>query len=156
MFLALIAFTGFFLATKGSLGWVRPPEKDGQKIEDYSGVVSVHQAAEAAFAHGLPELRSMADVDRIDYRPGSNVFKVVSNEGYQEIQVDGSSGEVLQVAFRRDQLFEDLHDLSFFTDWLHTYWLPVVAVLLLTLSLTGISIWLTPVIRRARYRASKR
>lgn len=155
IFLIVIAATGFLLATKGSIGWIRPPEKDGTKITSLDSVVTPGIAANAAFALGIPELKTMDDIDRIDYRPGSNVFKVVSNEGYHEIQVDGSTGQVLNRAFRVDQLSEDIHDMSYFGDAFNTYWLPVIALLLLTLGLTGIYVFFVPVWRRWQFAKNK-
>lgn len=153
IFLLVIGVTGFLLATKGTFGWVRPPEKKGEKVESLEPVVSVHIAAEAAFAEGLPKLKSRDDIDRIDYRPGKNVFKVVSDKGYHEVQVDGKTGKVLQVASRNDQLTEDIHDLSWFHEGLHAYLLPLVSICLVYLSASGIGMFLTPVIRRRRHRA---
>lgn len=154
--LLIIAVTGFLLATKGTFGWIRPPEKDGQPVDSLSEVVSVEQAAEAAFAAGIAELQSRDDIDRIDYRPDSNVFKIVSNEGYYEVQVDGKTGEVIQIARRVDQLSEDIHDLSFFGDAFHGYLLPLVACGLFLLSLSGIAMFFVPVVRRWRYRKKLR
>ena len=155
IFLAVISATGFLLATKGSIGWIRPPESDGSAIESLAELVTNHQVAEAAFSLNIPELRSMRDIDRIDYRPKSNVFKVVSKEGYHEVQVDGTSGKVLQVAKRNDQLAEDIHDMSYFADALHKYGLPVVAVILFCLAVTGIIIFTVPVVRRWRFKRSQ-
>lgn len=156
LFLLLISVTGFLLATKGTFGWVRPPERAGAPVDALSEVVSVDRAATAAFALGLPELTARDHIDRIDYRPASNVFKIVSKRGYHEVQVCGATGTVLQVAKRVDQLAEDLHDLSFLHSGLHAYWLPVVAVLLLYLSASGIAMFSTPVLRRWRYRRKVR
>lgn len=150
-FLIIISITGFLLATKGTFGWIRPPEKDGAPLTTLSEVVSVNAAAEAAFAQGLPELKTHTDIDRIDYRPKGNVFKVVSKEGYHEVQVDGATGQVLQVARRNDQLAEDIHDLSFFADAAHDYGLPVIAVALFLLGLSGVCIFFVPVFRRWRF-----
>jgi uncharacterized iron-regulated membrane protein len=156
IFLIVISATGFLLATKGSIGWIRPAEKDGTEISSLAEVVSNHQAAEAAFALGIPELQTMAHIDRIDYRPKSNVFKVVSKEGYHEVQVDGKTGKVVNKAYRLDQLSEDIHDMSFFHDSLNTYWLPVVALLLLTLGITGVYIFFVPVWRRWKFAKSRK
>ncbi len=155
LFLVLIAATGFLLATKGSFGWVRPPEQKGTKIEGLSEAVSLQMAAEGAFSAGVPELQSLADVDRIDYRPKSNIFKVLSKEGYMEVQVDGKTGEPLNVAFRTDQIAEDFHDLSWFSDGMNTYILPIIAILLFTLGCTGIWIFFVPIFRRMRFKRSK-
>jgi hypothetical protein len=144
------------LATKGTFGWIRPPEKDGTPVEGLHQVVSVHQAAEAAFAAGIPELQTRKDIDRIDYRPGSNVFKVLSKRGYHEVQVDGSNGQVVQIARRNDQLSEDIHDLSFFADGAHEYGLPAVAICLFALGSSGIVIFMVPVVRRWRFARQQR
>lgn len=156
LFLLVISATGLLLATKGSLGWIRPPEMKGTPTEELSGLISLDQAAQAVFELGLPELKAKDDIDRIDYRPKSNIFKIVSKAGYQEVQVDAKTGEVLSVAFRVDQLSEDIHDLSWFSDSLHTWVLPTVAVFLFFLGLSGIVIFFTPIARRIKNRAKLR
>jgi uncharacterized iron-regulated membrane protein len=156
LLLAVIAVTGFLLATKGTFGWIRPPEADGQPVEDFSSVVSVHQVMESAFAHGIPEIKTPKDIDRIDYRPKSNIFKVLSKEGYHELQVDGATGKVLQVAQRNDQLAEDIHDLSFFHDLAKDWGLPLVAIALLSLSITGLVMFFVPIARRAKFKSDQK
>src|SRR5678815_3140659 len=110
IFLAVIGVTGFLLATKDSLGWVKPATHSGADIAHLGEVISLDEAAKSALALGIAELRSRGDIDRIDYRPEKNVFKVVSTTGYHEVQVCGSTGKVLNVAKRVDQLTEDIHD----------------------------------------------
>ena len=156
LFLAVISATGFFLATKDSFAWVKPPTRDGGSSEELHGLISLREAAEAAFAAGLNDLQSIEDIERMDYRPAKNVFKIRSERGYHEVQVSARTGEVLQVARRNDQLFEDIHDMSFFAEWLHTYWLPVVSVLLFSLAVTGVTIFTVPYIRRYRFRRQDR
>ncbi|MFN3729259.1 MAG: PepSY domain-containing protein [Fimbriimonadaceae bacterium] len=150
VFLAIIAVTGILLAMKASVDWIRPPESSGGDYESLSEVVSVHEAAEAAFALGDSRLASVKDIDRIDYRPRRNVYKILSREGYLEVQVDGATGEVLQTAYRTDQMTEDIHDLSFFSDLLHQYWLPVVGLALAGLSISGTVMFFVPVFRRRK------
>ncbi|MFQ3588515.1 MAG: PepSY-associated TM helix domain-containing protein [Fimbriimonadaceae bacterium] len=154
--LLLISATGFLLAIKARVDWIRPAERTGTLSDAPSTVVGVEAAMAAAFAQGIPELASPADVDRVDYRPKRNVYKVVSRRGYHEVQVDGANGEVLQVARRNDQFIEDLHDLSFFGEPLHRWVLPVVGAGLFALSLSGVVIYSVPVVRRMRFRRSGR
>lgn len=156
LFMATIAVTGFLLATKGTFGWIRPPESKGEKVDNLNAVVSLGTAADAAFALGIPELKDAGDIDRIDYRPKSNVYKVLSKKGYHEVQVDGATGKVLQVARRNDQLAEDIHDLSFFHDLAKDWGLPVVAIGLLGLSLSGIGMFFVPVLRRAKFKRDQK
>lgn len=155
LFLVIIAVTGFLLANKARLAWMRPPAQPGAPYETLAEVINIEQAVNAAFALGDPRLQKPSDIDRVDYRPKQNIFKIVSKEGYLEVQVDGKTGQVVSKAFRTDQLVEDIHDLSFFADWLHAYWLPVVAILLLGLALSGVGIYFVPVVRRYRFRKAQ-
>jgi uncharacterized iron-regulated membrane protein len=152
VFLLLIAVTGFLLATKSRVSWVRPAEQRGAEVASMSEVISVDEALKSAFAEGIPELKEKKQVDRVDYRPGRNVFKILSKEGYHEVQVCGATGTVLQVAKRTDQFVEDLHDLSFFSDNLRDFLLPLVGISLFALSGTGIYIFMNPVIRRWKFK----
>jgi len=156
LFLLLIAGTGILLALKGRTSWIRPEEKAGAPRSESLTRVSVDEAMEAAFAVGDENLKEPSDVDRVDYRPRRNVFKVVAKNGYTEVQVDGNTGKVLQIAKRTDQFVEDLHDLSFFNDGIKDFVLPVVGVGLAALSLTGIFIYANPVLRRRRFEADKK
>ncbi|MCH8275879.1 MAG: PepSY domain-containing protein [Armatimonadetes bacterium] len=152
LFLVVIAGSGFLLATKDSFSWVKPPTREGSPIEDLGELVSIQLATEAAFAAGLADLQSTSDIDRVDYRPAQNVYKIRSRRGYHEVQVCGKTGEVLQVAQRNDQLVEDIHDMSYFAEILHTYWLPAVSVLLFSMAITGVTIFTVPIVRRIRFR----
>lgn len=154
LFLLVISVTGFLLANKARFEWMRPPARQGLEVSTMAEVISIQQAIEAAIALNHPQIRSHNDVERVDYRPGKNIFKVISQEGYLEVQVDGKTGQVLSSSFRTDQLTEDIHDLSFFASWLHDYGLSMVAILLFILSCSGITIYMTPVIRKYRYRRS--
>jgi uncharacterized iron-regulated membrane protein len=156
LILALLSVTGFLLATKGTFGWIRPPEGEGGKVEHLREVITLDQAAEAAYKVGLPELKTAKDIDRIDYRPKSNVFKVVSKRGYHEVQVDGATGIVIQIARRNDQLAEDIHDLSFFADAAHQWVLPASAIALAALSVSGVVMFFVPVVRRAKFRKKQK
>jgi uncharacterized iron-regulated membrane protein len=149
--LALLAVTGFFLATKKRFAWMQPPPAEAAKVVNEAEIISVEEAVKAAYARGHKELQSLDDIDRVDYRPGDNIFKVISNDGYIEIQVDGKTGKVLSDSFRNDQLMEDIHDLSFFADLAHAWLLPAVAIGLATLAITGVTLFLTPVYRRWQF-----
>lgn len=152
IFLLLISGTGFFLATKDRFDWMRPPEADAVKVESAAELVSVEAAVNSAFALGHPELQSFKDIDRVDYRPKSNIYKVISRDGYREVQVDGKTAQVLSSSFRNDQFMEDLHDFTFFAELAHAWLLPLVAIGLFGLALSGIIIFMTPVYRRWQFK----
>jgi len=154
LFLVLIASTGFLLAIKGRVDALRPPV--GKSLDPGKPpVATVGQAMEAALSKRYPELSSIKQIDRVDYRPKDNVYKVLSKEGYREIQVDGATGKIVSDGLRRDAWIEDLHDFSFFDPLLHQWGLPVVAIGLLMLALSGVGIFFVPVWRRRQYQKSK-
>jgi uncharacterized iron-regulated membrane protein len=152
LFLAVISTTGFFLAMKGQFAFMRPPVQEAAKLGALEKILPLSEVLDIVFALQHPELDDIKDVDRVDYRPKDNVFKVVSKEGYREVQVDGTRGKIVSNAFRNDQLMEDIHDMSFFADFAHGYLLPGVAICLLLLSISGIIIFLTPIVRRWKFK----
>jgi uncharacterized iron-regulated membrane protein len=154
--LIVIAATGFILANKKRFAFVQPPAAQALEIAAAREIVSIEVAVQAAFDLGHDDLRTLEDVDRVDYRPGDNIFKVISNKAYREVQVDGKTGKVLTNSFRTDQLMEDIHDLSFFAAWTHAWVLPLVALVLFGLSVSGVGMFLTPVYRRWAFRKNQR
>ncbi|MCB0824595.1 MAG: PepSY domain-containing protein [Armatimonadetes bacterium] len=155
LFLVIISATGFFLAIKGSVGWMRPPSEKGGEIASFADVVPVDVAAQSAFGAGIAELKSYDDIDRFEYHADKNIYKIHSAKGYHEVQVDGASGEVLSTGKRADQFMEDIHDLSIFADFAHAWILPVVAICLFLLGLTGVIMYFVPVARRWKYRKTQ-
>jgi uncharacterized iron-regulated membrane protein len=153
--LLVISTTGILLATKSWLGIVRPPESEGAVISSTAEIVSVDKVIAAAFALGIPELQETKHIDRVDYRPKRNVFKVVSKEGYHEVQVCGKTGKVLQVAKRIDQFTEKIHDLSIVNDNFRSFMLPIFGIGLFALSLTGIVIFVNPIWRKHIFKRGK-
>lgn len=156
LFLILIALTGFILALKDVISGVKPPTAKGSEVAGLHEVVPVSVALDAAFAQGIPELKGPDDVDRFEYHAGKNVFKVLSAEGYHEVQVDGKTGEVVSVGLRNDQRFEDIHDLRAFHPSLRELVLPVVAVILFVLGVSGVVMFFVPVVRRAKFRREQK
>ena len=154
LFLMTMAATGFLLAIKKRAEWLQPSVLSGGSIDGPAEVIGMDEVYEAV--RGEPGFESFQDIDRIDYRPDENVFKVRSKDKLYEVQVDGATGEVLKKAPRNDQLAENIHDMSFFSDAMHDWWLPVVALGLFTLGLTGVIMFFTPYTRRWKYNRSKK
>jgi cytochrome b subunit of formate dehydrogenase len=150
--MVLLAATGFLLALKGHLGWMRPDTRVYRGPRSFEDMVHPHVALSTSLSLGLPELAEEGDVGRFEYHAGPHVYKVLSKEGYHEVQVAAEDGRVLRVGRRNDQLTEDVHDLSLFHPALRTYLLPVVGASLFTLGVTGLAMYFIPVVRRARFR----
>jgi hypothetical protein len=112
--LLVMITSGLLLQAKKQWAWVQPAEHRGTGS---SPVLSLDDVLNRV--KGVPEMhvKSWDDVNRLDVRPGRGVVKVWLQNGY-EVQVDLGTGQILQVAYRRSDLIESIHDGSFFAgDW---------------------------------------
>ena len=115
-------------------------------------------------AIGFPELLSSAksvkpalisnwtDIKRIDIQPGKGMAKIISNNNY-EIQIDTQSGKILQVAYRRSDVIESLHDGTWFHE--NTKYLVSLptGVILFVLLISGLILFIQPILVKARRKA---
>ena len=104
-------------------------------------------------ARTVPEagIRSWDDIDRLDVRPSDGMLKVRAKSRW-EIQLDAKTGAILQVAYRRSDLIESLHDGTFFHDKAKLWVLLPNAIVLLGMWHTGIYLFLLPYRARRRRR----
>ena len=77
------------------------------------------------------------------------IAKLRGNSGW-EVQVDTSTSEVLKVAYRRSDIIEQIHDGSFFADWIKLYVFLPTGILLIIMWGTGGYLFLLPRIAKAR------
>jgi uncharacterized iron-regulated membrane protein len=108
----VVLVSGVLLQVKKQVAWVQPPE---QRSDVRTPVASFDQLLTAA--QSIPEagVRTWDDVDRLDVRPGKGIVKLQSLTSW-EIQLDLETARVLQVAYRRTDLIESLHDGSWFSE----------------------------------------
>ena len=145
--LLVSAATGFLLLIKKRVAWIQPTTHVGAagSPEQYR---PLHEVYAAVFALGLPQLRSEADIERVDFRPKQRMHKVHSHRDYVEVQVDAVTLQTHGPAVRRSDWLEQLHDGNLVGGWMHDWVMPLVAVSLLALALTGYVLWLWPKWRR--------
>lgn len=131
----VIITSGLLLQAKKQWDWVQPPEQRG------TGTVPV-----VSFDHILSTIRGVEplnvagwdDVDRLDVRPGRGVVKITLKNRW-EAQVDLTTGQLLQTAYRRSDLIESIHEGSFFAgDWTKLGLFLPAGLTLLLLWLTGV------------------
>jgi hypothetical protein len=147
----LVIVSGLLLQVKKQVPWVQPPEHRGAAGAPALALPDVLARVQAIPRAGI---RSWDDVERVDVRPGKGLVKVIGHSRW-EVQLDAATGAVLQVAYRRSDLIEQLHDGSFFSDAAKTWVFLPVAVIVLGLWVTGIYLFLLP-IRARRAAAAKR
>ncbi|MCB9840897.1 MAG: PepSY domain-containing protein [Phycisphaeraceae bacterium] len=143
--LLLVIATGLLLQFKKSLPWVQPAEQRAAG----EPALGLEQILEAAATVDAAAIDAWDDVYRVEYRPGRNLVKVVSNNR-TEIQIDAATGAVLQVAPRRSDLIESLHDGSFFGDFAKTWLFTPAAIVLLGMLLTGVYLFFVPILAKRR------
>lgn len=149
----IILATGILLQLKKQLAWVQPPEQRGTgtvPTATWEQILAASQSAPGAGVSGWDDVR------RIDVRPDRVMAKVWTRSGY-EVQVDLQSARVLQVAVRRSDLIESLHDGSWFHDVVKLGVFLPAGLILLVLWITGIYLFLLPIrTRRRRLKPAER
>ena len=108
----IVIASGVLLQVKKQSDWIQPSTKKGSAEQPsiaFAQVLSVVQS--------IPEMEvtSWDDVDRLDVRPGKGMLKVLANNNW-EAQLDAQSGDILQVAYRRSDTIEAIHDGSWFAE----------------------------------------
>ncbi|MGD8453501.1 MAG: PepSY-associated TM helix domain-containing protein [Phycisphaerae bacterium] len=142
----IVLGTGLLLQLKKSWTWVQPATVRGTDSTprlDFAAILAVARTVPEA------EIADWPDIDRLDVRPDRGIVKVRARNHW-EIQIDTATGDVLQVAYRRSDVIEALHDGSWFHDAARLWIFLPSGVVLLGLWLTGVYLWFLPVIRRRR------
>lgn len=148
-----VIISGLLLQMKKHWSWVQPEEHRGAvtaPVIELSGILkSIHD-----YQDPNVHVRSWNDIKRLDVRPDRGVAKATLHNGY-EVQVDLGTGQVLQVAYRRSDWIETVHDGSIFGDWVKLGIVLPSGLVLLFLWGSGIWMWIYPLLNRRRVRARK-
>ncbi len=142
----IIIATGLLLQVKKEVVWIQPQEQSGLGKEptlSFSRVLEICQATPQA------GVKTWADISRVDLRPSKGILKI-STKNHWEIQLDTQTAEVLQVAFRRSDIIEALHDGSWFHPSIKLGVFLPSGVVLLLLWLTGMYLFLQPILTRRK------
>ena len=123
--LAVVLVSGILLLLKKDLAWIQPPTISGEQRGMALGFDEILSIARTVAEAGI---ETWDDVDRIDVRPGKGMIKVQAKSRW-EIQLDANSGAILQVAYRRSDVIESIHDGSFFGDAVKLWLFPAFCAL---------------------------
>lgn len=147
----VVILSGILLQLKKEIAWVQPPTQSGSM-----GTPSLGFARILEIVGAVPEteVEGWEDIDRLDLRPNRGILKVQCLNG-MEVQLDSSTGEVLQVARRRSDLIEGIHDGSWFHDLAKLWIFLPVGVVVLFLWLSGVYLWWLPRSLRRKKRKAK-
>lgn len=137
---AVVIGSGIVLQLKNELDWIQPPTQQGSSAELS---LSFEQILNVARRTPETQVESWDDIDRLDVRPGKGMLKVRCKNRW-EVQLDATTGDVLQVAYRRSDLIESIHDGSFFHDRVKLWLFLPSGIVLGILWLTGIYMFFQP------------
>ena len=144
----LVIITGILLLLKKESDWIQPPTQPGTPNElgvSFDDILKMAQSVPEA------EIQTWDDVSRLDVRPAKGMLKVRANNGW-EIQLDSQSGNILQIAYRRTDIIESLHDGSFFHSHTKLWLFLPSGIIILGLWLTGIYLFFKPTLTKRKRR----
>ena len=144
----LVILTGILLQLKKDWSWVQPPTARGTGKEPAVSFPEILAAARSVPEAGV---QTWDDIDRLDVRPDRGLVKVQAKSGW-EVQVDAYDGRVLQTAYRRSDVIENLHDGSWFHDRAKVWVFLPAAVIVLGLWVSGMYLFFLPILVRWRKR----
>jgi uncharacterized iron-regulated membrane protein len=145
----LLLITGILLLFKKDITWIQPMTKQGGGTVP---TISFAQLFASVREVEKLEVKSWEDITRIDIQPDKGIAKVTTSNSY-EAQVDLQNAKILQVAYRRSDLIETLHDGTFFHKKAKYFYSIPIAMTLLVSLLTGIILFIQPYFVRKRKKA---
>ncbi len=159
VFFFLTAITGLTLGwKKNSGGYILPESFQGSSadLKDWKSIESLHAIACRIAKDSISPEISM-ELERIDARPDKGMVKFVFIDGYWGIQLDGATGNLLQIERRRSDFIENIHDGSVLdhifktnTEILKLIYTTIMGLSLLLFTITGFWLWFGPKMMRRR------
>ena len=145
---------GILLMLKKEIEWIQPKTQKGIEREaipekTLTELYAVAKSVEHA------EINNWADLERVDVKANKGIVKFVSATNW-EVQVDANTAEILQVAFRRSDIIEQIHDGSFFADWAKLWLFLPAGIILFVLWITGIYLFFLPHVKKRNKKKKKK
>lgn len=110
----IVITSGLVLQVKKQIEWVQPPTQKGKAPKtNLSEPIGISRVLTIVQGIQSLEISDWSDIDKLDVRPSKAMLKVITKQHW-EVQLDLYSGEVLQIAQRRSDWIEAIHDGSFF------------------------------------------
>lgn len=142
----IVIGSGLLLQVKKEFDWIQPPT---QNAPNAYPTLSFERILQSASTVAEANIVTWGDIDRLDVRPNKGIIKV-RGKNHWEIQLDAQSGDVLQVAYRRTDTIEAIHDGSWFFEGAKLWFFLPAAILLFVLWMTGLVMLFTTL--KSKYR----
>tara|TARA_B100000929_G_scaffold284095_1_gene265950 strand:+ start:1333 stop:1881 length:549 start_codon:yes stop_codon:yes gene_type:complete len=145
----IVIASGLLLQVKKEFDWLQPPT---QKAQNSAPTLAFDDVLATVKQVPQTNLKTWEDIDRLDVRPGKGIIKV-RGKNHWEVQLNAQTGEVLQVAYRRTDTIEAIHDGSWFFEGAKLWVFLPAAILLFVLWVTGVVMLITTL--KSKYRKQK-
>jgi uncharacterized iron-regulated membrane protein len=153
LFFFIISVSGVLLGwKKNSGGYLLPETRQGTSsdLSAWLPLDSLIKNAEQYLHDSISPVLS-SDPERIDIRKDKGVIKLIYSDHFYEVQLDGVSGELLQIKKRRSDFIEKIHDGSIIDYYLNTgsnvfklIYTSLMGISLLLFTVTGFWLWYGP------------
>lgn len=143
----LIIISGLFLQLKKDINWIQPTTLNGKTKNNPK--ISFEKILEIAKKNKSTNIKSWADINRLDVRIDRGIVKVRAKNNW-EIQIDTDSGNILQTSYRRSDIIERIHDGSWFSSNAKYLIFFTSGIVLLILWFTGIYMLFSPYLNKWR------
>jgi hypothetical protein len=150
-FFLIIGITGLLLGWKKQTGLLPGTAKGiSNNAADWMSLDSLELIASRFLIDSVsPDLSTK--LDRIDIRPDKGIAKMIYTDHYWELQLDCTTGEVIQTGRRNSDFIEHLHDFSILdreiktgTDVIKLIYTSIMGLAVITFSITGFWLWYGP------------
>ena len=153
IFFFFISVSGVLLGWKNhSDGLILPKSYSGTStnLQHWLPIDSLHKKACEILKDSVSQNLSL-ELDRIDIRKNKGMVKFIFENHNWEVQLDGTTGKLLQIGKRHSDLFENIHDGSILDSYFSTsnnqikvIYTTVMGLALLLFTITGFWLWYGP------------
>lgn len=148
----VVSLSGLLLGwKKDSGGYILPKTERGTttNLSQWLSIDSLQTIAKKTVKDSI-DVNLSTDIARIDARPSKGSVKFLFEDHFWGIQLDGATGEVLNIGQRRSDWIENIHDGSILDDFFGTnraiklIYTTIMSLALLGFTLTGFWLWYGP------------
>lgn len=159
IFFMFISITGILLGWKKHSGGLILAETSRGSTSDLTEWLPMNELHDKAVKYLRDSVSAeiSSEVDRIDVRKNRGIVKFTFKDHFWGLQLDGKTGDLLQIEVRRSDFIESIHDGSILDYYLGTsneqiklVYTSITGLALLTFTITGFWLWYGPKRMRRR------
>lgn len=163
-FFFIVAVSGLTLGWKKHAGNLIMPETQKSEVvtfAEWKDLSELEELAQSSLKNHLLNEQSYASesqliIDRIDIRKSKGIAKFLFEQANWEVQISGSTGQILSIGKRHSDWIETLHDGSIIDSligesngYIKLLYTNIMGIGLLIFTLTGFWMWYGPKRKRA-------